>query len=102
MALKVQYNVERNTNVPGILRWKNHGYIIRCNRWKVYNLRFNVQEFSFIAFNFYLFNDIQRYPTNMLECESPPRTNSMKKNPEKQKSGNHLHIHETPFHVDVL
>ena len=46
-------------------------------------------------FNFYVFNDIQRYPINRFECESPAPTNSMKKN--------HLHImNETPFQVDVL
>ena len=31
MVLKVQYTVQRNTNVPGILRWKNHGAIIKYN-----------------------------------------------------------------------
>ena len=48
-----------------------------------------------LPFNFYVFTVIQRYPMNRFECESPPRTNSVKKN--------HLHImNETPFQVDVL
>ena len=49
-------------------------------------------------FNFNLFNDIQEeLPINRLECERPLRTNSMTKNRKKYKSGNHLHINETPF-----
>ena len=31
MALNVQYTVQCKTYVPGILRWKNHGAIIKYN-----------------------------------------------------------------------
>lgn len=29
MALKVQYIVERDTNVPGVIRWNNHRATIK-------------------------------------------------------------------------
>ena len=52
MALKAhQYNVEHNTDVSGILRCKNHEYIIECNRWKLQSRSKSSvdQEFSFIT-----------------------------------------------------
>ena len=52
MALKVQYTVKRDTNVPGMLRWKNHGTIIKYNTWKLQirsKLGSNDQDFSFIT-----------------------------------------------------
>ena len=96
MALKVQYTVKRDTNVPGIPGWKSHRIIIKYNRWKLQSPNWDpmIKSSVLSPFNFYVFNDFQRYPMNRFECESPPRTNSMKKN--------HLHINETPFHVDVL
>ena len=42
-----------------------------------------------------------KYRIKRLECERP-QTNSKKNNRKKNKSGNHQHRNETPFHVDVL
>ena len=101
MALKVQYTVKRDTNILGILRWKKHGAIIKSNRWKLQSrskLRSNDQELTSI----YLTTSKKIYPINRLECERLLQTNSMKKDQKKNKSGNHQHINETPFHVDLL
>lgn len=58
MALKVKYAVKRDTNVPGILRWENHGAITKCNRWKL------IRSSVLSLFNFSLFNDIQEEITD--------------------------------------
>ena len=52
MALKVQTTVGRDTNVPGLLRWKNHGAVIKYNQRELQSrskLRSNHQKFSFIT-----------------------------------------------------
>ena len=50
MALKAQITVERDTNVPRILRWKNQGAVIKYNQWELQSrskLRSNDQKFEF-------------------------------------------------------
>ena len=107
MALKVQYAVECDTNVPGVLRWENHGTIIKCNRREVQSrskLRSNdhmIIQFCRYSTSMYLTTYRKIYQIDKLECERPP-TNSTRKNQKKNTFLSHQRRKENPFHVDVL